>query len=276
MLQLTTDLNLRGEFGKGATLVGGLHRRMHRGLDPHPRFRAPLTKKERSMSTTNDENPLYDSGTEATYERAGWGGAVARGRPAVIVIDLTRGFTEPEFDAGSDLSEVVAASSRLIEAAHERGHPVILTRIVYGPAEVRPGATTWLTKAGGMRAMLEGSEAVAFDPRLPVDLERDVVLVKKGASAFHGTPLASLVRASGCDTVILAGATTSGCIRASAVDAVQDGFSVLVPREAVGDRAVGPHEANLFDIQAKYGDVIALDDALNHLSDTPSGQGESA
>lgn len=219
---------------------------------------------------------VHDAQTEATYELAGWGGAVDRGaRPALVVIDLTRGFTEPGFDAGADLTEVVAATARLVEAAHDRGHPVILTRIVYSEAEVRPGVVTWLTKAAGMRAMLEGSDEIVLDPRLPVDPARDVVVDKKGASAFHGTTLASLLRARGCDTVVLTGATTSGCVRASAVDAVQDGFSVLVPRQAVGDRAQGPHEANLFDIQAKYGDVIELDDALDYLLGTP-GHGGAA
>lgn len=219
---------------------------------------------------------VHDAQTEATYDRAGWGGAVDRGaRPALVVIDLTRGFTEPGFDAGADLTDVVAATARLVDAAHEQGHPVILTRIVFSPAEVRPGVVTWLTKAAGMRAMLEGSDEIVLDPRLPVDPTRDVVVDKKGASAFHGTTLAALLRARGCDTVVLTGATTSGCVRASAVDAVQDGFSVLVPREAVGDRAEGPHEANLFDIHAKYGDVIELDDALDYLLGTP-GHGGAA
>lgn len=217
---------------------------------------------------------VHDAATNDTYERAGWGGSVVRGgRPALVVIDLTRGFTEPGFDAGADLTDVVGATTRLIEVARAHGHPVIFTRIVYSAAEVRPGAVTWLTKAAGMRAMLEGSEAVVLDPRLPVDEATDVVVDKKGASAFHGTSLATLLRSAGCDTVVLTGATTSGCIRASAVDAVQDGFSVLVPREAVGDRAPGPHEANLFDIQAKYGDVIDLDDALGYLSGTPDEGG---
>lgn len=223
---------------------------------------------------TDRTDAVHDAATLDTYERAGWGGSVDRGpRPALVVIDLTRGFTEPGFDAGADLTEVVGATARLIEAAHAQGHPVILTRIVYSHAEVRPGAVTWLTKAAGMRAMLEGSEAIVLDPRLPVDPTLDVVVDKKGASAFHGTSLAALLRARRCDTVVLTGATTSGCIRASAVDAVQDGFSVLVPREAVGDRARGPHEANLFDIQAKYGDVIDLDDALGYLSGTPDEGG---
>lgn len=218
--------------------------------------------------------PVHDASTVDVYARAGWGGSVVRGpRPALIVIDLTRGFTEPDFDAGADLTDVVGATSRLIEAARAEGHPVIFTRIVYSPAEVRPGAVAWLTKAAGMRAMIAGSEATVLDPRLPVDPSTDVVVDKKGASAFHGTSLATLLRSAGCDTVVLTGATTSGCIRASAVDAVQDGFSVLVPREAVGDRAQGPHDANLFDIQAKYGDVIDLDDALGYLSGAPDEGG---
>lgn len=219
---------------------------------------------------------VHDAQTQDTYERAGWGGSVDRGaRPVLVVIDLTRGFTEPQFDAGADLSAVVEATGQLIEAAHAQGHPVIFTRIVYSQAEVRPGVTTWLTKAAGMRAMLEGSEGIVLDPRLPFNAAIDVVVDKKGASAFHGTPLAALLRSAGCDTVVLTGATTSGCIRASAVDAVQDGFSVLVPREAVGDRAQGPHDANLFDIHAKYGDVIDLDDALDYLSGTPGHGGLS-
>jgi nicotinamidase-related amidase len=96
--------------------------------------------------------------------------------------------------------------------------------------------------------------------------DEDPVLVKKGASAFFATPLASMLTAMECDTVLVCGATTSGCVRATAVDAVQSGFSVLVPRECVGDRAAGPHEANLFDIDAKYGDVITVDDACAYLA----------
>jgi nicotinamidase-related amidase len=208
----------------------------------------------------------YDRVTRDTYARAGWGGAVDRGsRPALVVVDLTRGFTEPQFEAGAELTDVVEATSRLMAVGHEHDIPVFLTRIVFQPAEIEPGVVTWLTKASGMRAMVEGSDAIAMDPRLPVGAG-DVIIDKKGASGFHGTTLASLLTARGCNTIVVCGATTSGCIRATAVDAVQLGFSVLVPRDAVGDRAIGPHTANLFDIQAKYGDVIDLDDALNYLA----------
>jgi maleamate amidohydrolase len=199
------------------------------------------------------------------YERAGFGAAVRRGeRPAIVVVDLTHGFTDPSAPTGADLSDVVAATAELIEAARPAGVPVVFTTIAYTPAEADGDAVTWLTKAPGMRALREGSRAVALDDRLPVQ-PGDHLITKKGASAFFGTGLAALLAGLRVDTVLICGATTSGCVRASAVDAVQSGFSVLVPRQCVGDRAQGPHEANLFDIQAKYGDVIELNDAMGYL-----------
>ncbi|WP_219413270.1 isochorismatase family protein [Pseudonocardia nigra] len=202
---------------------------------------------------------------DAVYERAGFGAPVRRGaRPAIVVVDLTHGFTDPAAPTGADLSAVVAATTELIEAGRPAGVPVVFTAIAYTPAEADGDAVTWLTKAPGMRALREGSRAVAVDDRLPVD-PRDHLITKKGASAFFGTTLAALLAGLRVDTVLVCGATTSGCVRATAVDAVQSGFSVLVPRECVGDRAQAPHEANLFDIQAKYGDVIELNDALGYL-----------
>ncbi|MEU2082952.1 isochorismatase family protein [Streptomyces albus] len=206
-----------------------------------------------------------DATTDATYARAGFGAPVRRGvRPALVVVDLTRGFTEPAFPTGADLTEVVTATGALVEAAHRARVPVIWTAIVYTPAEAEGHTVTWLEKAPGMRALAEGSEAVRLDPRLPSRPE-DPLIVKKGASAFFGTSLAASLTALGADTVLVCGATTSGCVRATAVDAVQFGYPVLVPRACVGDRARGPHDAALFDIQAKYGDVIGQDDALAYL-----------
>ncbi|MGY1823326.1 isochorismatase family protein [Geodermatophilus sp. SYSU D00079] len=208
----------------------------------------------------------YGEDTDRTYQQAGFGAPVRRGRrPAIVVVDLSRGFTEPEFPAGADLTDVVTATGRLIEAGRSAGAPVVFTTIAYTPAEADGSAVTWLQKATGMRTLREGSPAVAIDPRLPVRPE-DVLVVKKGASAFFGTTLAATLTGLGCDTVLVCGATTSGCVRATAVDAVQSGFPVLVPRDCVGDRAAGPHEASLFDIQAKYGDVVDLDDALGYLA----------
>jgi nicotinamidase-related amidase len=208
----------------------------------------------------------YGPQTDAVYHRAGFGSAVRRGRrPVVVVVDLTRGFTEDTFPSGADLGDVVEATGTLIGAARPAGVPVVFTAIAYSAAEATGDSVTWLQKAPGMRAMREGSDAVAVDPRLP-RVPEDILIIKKGASAFHGTGLASALVGLGCDTVVVCGATTSGCVRATVVDAVQSGFSVLVPRECVGDRAQGPHDAALFDIDAKYGDVVELADAVSYVS----------
>ncbi|WP_406386190.1 isochorismatase family protein [Streptomyces sp. NBC_00873] len=221
------------------------------------------------MST---DTSRYGQSTDSTYARAGFGAPVRRGsRPAIVVVDLTRGFTEDAFPSGADLTEVVGATTELIEAGRLAEVPVIFTAIAYSPAEAAGDSVTWLQKAQGMRTLLEGSEAVDIDPRLPRRPE-DLLVMKKGASAFFGTSLAAALTGLGCDTVLVCGATTSGCVRATAVDAVQSGFSVLVPRECVGDRAPGPHEANLFDIQAKYGDVVDLAEAAAYLGQLPAVQ----
>lgn len=200
---------------------------------------------------------------DRVYSRAGFGAETPRGtHPAIVVVDFSRGFTEPQFPTGADLTLEVAAARRLVDAARTVGAPVIFTTIVYEPGEDQTLA--WLRKAPGLYVLQRNSELVDIDPRLsPRPDER--VVEKKGASAFYGTDLEQHLASLGVDTVVLAGATTSGCIRASAVDAVQGNFGVLVVRDAVGDRAAGPHEANLFDIQAKYGDVISIDDAVEYL-----------
>ncbi|SHL32837.1 Nicotinamidase-related amidase [Pseudonocardia thermophila] len=206
---------------------------------------------------------LHGTDTDATYERAGFGASVRRGRrPAVVVVDLTNGFTDPAEPTGADLSDVVDATARLVSTARGRGLPIVWTTIAYTSAEL--DSVVWLQKAPGMRSLTEGSTAVAIDGRLPV-ADTDHVITKKGASAFFGTGLAAVLAAVRADTVIVCGATTSGCVRATVVDAVQSGYPVLVPRECVGDRAEGPAAAALFDIQAKYGDVVSLGDALTYV-----------
>lgn len=208
---------------------------------------------------------IYGAPVDATYARAGFGAAVTRGvRPAIVVVDLTNGFTDPAAPTGSDLSAVVNTTAALIDAARPSGTPVVFTTIAYTPAEADGSAVTWLEKAPGLRTLREGSTAVDIDERLPVHPD-DHLITKKGASAFFGTGLAGLLTGLRVDTLIICGATTSGCVRASAVDAVQAGFPVLVPEACVGDRADGPARAALFDIQAKYGDVVGIDDALDYV-----------
>lgn len=210
---------------------------------------------------------MVDRETDRVYARAGFGGRIRRGlRPAVLVVDLTRGFTEAQYPTGADLTAVVEATGRLLDAARDKRLPVVFTTIAYAPDGRDGGA--WLEKVPGLAVLAEGSELVELDPRLRRSPE-ETLIVKKGASAFFGTNLAALLAARRVDTVVLCGATTSGCVRASAVDSVQSGFPTLVPRECVGDRARAPHEANLFDIDAKYGEVISLDETLEYLATVP-------
>jgi maleamate amidohydrolase len=201
--------------------------------------------------------------TREVYERARLGQSVTLGeRPAVLVVDFSRGFTDPGCTMGSDLTEEVEATRRLLATAREREVPVIFTTIGFEP-NLKDGSL-WLEKAPGLRELIVGGRWVEIDPRLERRSEETVIL-KKGASAFFGTNLPSVLVSQGVDTVIMCGATTSGCIRATAVDLLQYGYPTLVPRQCVGDRAQGPHEANLVDIQAKYADVVSVEDALSYL-----------
>lgn len=213
---------------------------------------------------------MGDESTREIYERARLGGDVTLGtRPAVLVVDLSRGFTDPSSSLGSDLTAVVEATNRLLTVARESSLPVIFTTIGFEP-NLKDGSL-WLQKVPSLGELLVGTEWVEIDPRLG-RREEETVILKKGASAFFGTNLTSVLVSQGADTVILCGATTSGCIRATAVDLLQYGYPTLVPRECVGDRAQGPHEANLVDIQAKYADVIPIGDALSYLEQVVKGK----
>jgi maleamate amidohydrolase len=139
---------------------------------------------------------------------------------------------------------------------------VIFTTIGFEPS-LKDGGL-WLQKAPALADLQVGGRWVEIDPRLE-RREDETIVLKKGASAFFGTNLAAILVSQGIDSVVLCGATTSGCVRATAVDLLQHGFPTLVPRECVGDRAQAPHEANLFDIQAKYADVVSLEDALGYV-----------
>jgi nicotinamidase-related amidase len=201
--------------------------------------------------------------TREVYERAQLGHSVPLGvRPAVLVVDFSRGFTDPASTLGSDLTQEVEATMRVLAATREKGLPVVFTTIGF-EASGKDGSL-WLVKAPALAELRIGEKWVEIDPRLD-RREDEVIILKKGASAFFGTNLPSVLVSQGIDTIILCGATTSGCIRATAVDLLQYGYPTLVPRECVGDRAQAPHEANLIDIQAKYADVVSVDDALAYL-----------
>jgi maleamate amidohydrolase len=214
---------------------------------------------------------MSDEQARDVYERARLGGTLALGeRPAVLVVDFSCGFTDPECALGADMSAEVEATRRLLDIARAKGLPVVFTTIGFEPS-LKDGAL-WLQKAPALADLQLGGQWVDIDPRLE-RRDDETVIVKKGASAFFGTNLAAILVAQGVDTVVLCGATTSGCIRATAVDLLQHGFPTLIPRECVGDRAQAPHEANLFDIQAKYADVVSLEDALAYLESVPERAG---
>ncbi|HEU0249064.1 MAG TPA: isochorismatase family protein [Gaiellaceae bacterium] len=211
---------------------------------------------------------MTDEAARAVYEKAGLGQAVTLGdRPAALVVDFSRGFTDPECPLGSDLTPQVEATRRLLDVARERGLPVVFTTIAFEPS-LKDGGL-WMQKVPALAVLQVGGHWAEIDPRLGAR-EDETVIVKKGASGFFGTNLASVLVSQGVDSVVLCGATTSGCVRATAIDLLQFGWPTIVPRECVGDRAQAPHDANLFDIQAKYADVVSLDEALAYVETLPT------
>jgi maleamate amidohydrolase len=206
---------------------------------------------------------MSDEQARDVYAKAGLGQAVTMGeRPAVLVIDFSCGFTDPECALGSDLTSEVEATRRVLDAARAKGLPVVFTTIGFEPS-LKDGGL-WMQKVPALAALQMGGKWVEIDARLD-RRDDETVIVKKGASGFFGTNLASVLVTQHADSVILCGATTSGCVRATAIDLLQYGWPTMVPRECVGDRAQAPHEANLFDIQAKYADVVSVDEAVGYL-----------
>ncbi|MEN5282720.1 N-carbamoylsarcosine amidohydrolase [Serratia marcescens] len=198
--------------------------------------------------------------------RGVWGQRIGFGRrPALLAIDFMQAYTTegaPLFAPG--VVSAVEESRELLACARRTGIPVIHTHIRYHAGHFADGGL-WVKKAPVMKVMVEGNPLAAFCPPV-APLADEVVLSKQYASAFFGTALAPLLVAQGIDTLLMIGCSTSGCIRASAVDAVQHGFRAMVVRECVGDRHPGPHEANLFDIDSKYGDVVHKREALDYLN----------
>jgi nicotinamidase-related amidase len=216
---------------------------------------------------------MSDEQAKQVYAAARLGQSVTLGsRPAVLVVDFSCGFTDPECTLGSDLTPQVEATKRLLDSARARGVPVIFTTIGF-ESSLKDGGL-WLQKVPSLGDLQVGGRWVEIDPRLE-PREDETIVLKKGASAFFGTNLTAILISQGVDSVILCGATTSGCIRATAIDLLQNGYPTLVPRECVGDRAQAPHEANLFDIQAKYADVVSIEDALEYLERVPSAVAEA-
>lgn len=196
---------------------------------------------------------------EGFHGRAGFGE-----RPALVVVDVNRGFTDPDSPLVCDLDACVAQIARMLEAFRRAELPVVFTTVCYDDFG-KQAAAVFLEKVPALLVLEPGSPWVEIDPRIaPADGEP--VLSKYFASAFFGTTLASVLASAGADTVVVTGASTSGCVRATALDAMQHGYRVVVPREAVGDRSQAAHEANLYDLDTKYADVVSVGDVLSELA----------
>lgn len=201
--------------------------------------------------------------TDETYENAGITGSVGFGEsPAVVVVDLQRAFTDPSCPLGADLDETVEATAGLLAVAREAGTPVFFSRCVYRP-DACDGAV-FAEKIPSTTELTPDSEWVEIDPRLEPEPE-DAVVTKQQPSAFFDTGLDTMLTYEGIDTVVVTGATTSGCVRATVVDACSHGYRTVVPVECVGDRARDPHEANLFDMGSKYADLSDRTEVERHL-----------
>ena len=190
--------------------------------------------------------------------RVGWGA-----RPAVLVIDLVRAYTHPDGPfALPDAQAAVEATAELVETARDQNVPVYWTTVRYAPGLADSGL--FVRKVPALACFAEDATGdwgdLALEPA-----PGEVVVVKQYASAFFGTSLASTLHTAGVDTVVIAGVSTSGCVRASAMDALNSGFRPQVVRQACADRTPALHDNNLADLDAKYADVTDLPEALDHL-----------
>jgi len=198
---------------------------------------------------------------EKAFEARGFGRTIGFGRrSALVVIDVIKGFTDPDRPLGAELAPQITAINTLIDDFARRAEPVFFTTVRYDEPDLSD-AGIWTLKQAGLVTLAASGDGAELDPRLSRSAGARVI-VKKYASSFFGTDFASRLVAEGVDTLVITGCTTSGCVRATAVDALQYGFRPIVVREAVGDRSQPAHDQSLLDLQAKYADVIALEAAL--------------
>lgn len=184
-------------------------------------------------------------------------------KPALLIVDFVVAYLDPASPLYAGVEDALASNERLLAAARKAGIPVLFTNVEYSPGGADGGV--FYRKVPALKLFERGSPMGAFPESLqPQDGE--LVITKQYASSFFGTTLAATLTAMGVDTLLITGLSTSGCVRATALDACQHGFLPFVVREACGDRHPGPHEANLFDLQAKYAEVISETEAIAHIS----------
>ena len=183
-------------------------------------------------------------------------------RPALLLVDLVEAYLQPGSPLYAGIESALGSAIRLTGAARAAGIPIVFTNVEYQPGGADGGV--FYRKVPALKVFEQGSPLGAFPPALSPQ-DGDLVITKRYASAFFATHLAATLTALGVDTVLICGTSTSGCIRATALDACQHGFLPFVVRDACGDRHQAPHEANLFDLQAKYAEVVSEAEALANL-----------
>ena len=197
------------------------------------------------------------------YKNAGFGGALAFGkRPALLIVDFVRAYIEPGSPLYANCESAFESAKRVTAAARAAHIPVIFTGVEYEAGGINGGV--FYRKVGALKAFDKGSRLAEYCNGLKPQAG-ELLVLKQYASAFFGTSLAATLTAQQIDTVIIVGVSTSGCVRATALDACQYGFIPFVVRDAVGDRDPRPHEANLFDLQAKYAEVVSEAEILDHM-----------
>lgn len=184
-------------------------------------------------------------------------------RPALLLIDLVEAYLQPGSPLYAGIERALDSAVRVTAAARASGVPIIFTNVEYQPGGADGGV--FFRKVPALKVFQRGSPLGAF-PAVLSPKDDDIVITKRYASAFFGTHLAATLTSSSVDTVLICGTSTSGCVRATALDACQSGFLPFVVRDACGDRHQAPHEASLFDLQAKYAEVVSEEAALEHLT----------
>jgi N-carbamoylsarcosine amidase len=222
-------------------------------------------KQVREAEVKKALETIFDADSEI-YQTRGFQRRIGYGtRPALLIIDLANAWTRPGHNFTCDnMDEIIPTNQALLKAAREKRIPIVYTTTAYqDPKGPNSDTGLWHHKIP-VETLLEGTEEAAIDDRIAPQ-KGEQVITKKRASAFHGTYLAGYLRAQRVDTVIITGVTMAGCVRHSTEDAIADGFRPIVVREGVGDRVPGVVEWNLFDIDAKFGDVEPLDNVLKYL-----------
>ncbi len=200
---------------------------------------------------------------QENYAEAGFGQTLGFGeRPALLMVDFVKAYLVEDSPLYAGVETVRDNCASLLTAARSAGIPVLHTNVSYQPGGADGGL--FMRKLPLLKVFEEGSPLGDFVDGLE-PAAGETVITKQFASGFFGTELANILSSLDVDTVLIAGVTTSGCVRATALDALQNGFAPVVVRDAVGDRNPAPHEANLFDLQAKYADVISLSEAIEYL-----------